>query len=91
MPDPTSTRFPDFLVEHFSARINFRRTDLDSLLRGVGVELHDGGRIILLERADREGLHDLPDPTDEEIEIAQSGEPWTLWSSERSRFLTGLD
>ena len=90
MPDSTSTRFPDFLVEQFSARIIFRRTDLDSLLHVVGVELQDGGQLILLERSYREGLHYLPDPTDEEIEIAQSGEPWTLWNSERSRFLTGI-
>lgn len=90
MPDSGSVWFPEFLTEQFDARIILQRAGTESLMKVVGVELRDGRQLILLERSYREGLHYLPNPTAEEMEIAASGDPWSLWNSRRSRFLGGL-
>lgn len=51
------------------------------------VALPPGRSLLALERTYREGIRIILDPTPEELEIARSGDPWQLWSSDRSRLL----
>jgi hypothetical protein len=54
------------------------------------VALEDGRRLLAIERTYREGLCVRFDPTDEEVEIARSGDLWQLWSSDRAVPLTAV-
>ena len=63
----------------------------DATLAVIVVELADGRRLLAIERTYREGLCILFDPTDEEIEIARSGDLWQLWNSDRPAMLSSVD
>ncbi|NJL26716.1 MAG: hypothetical protein HC897_02005 [Thermoanaerobaculia bacterium] len=57
----------------------------------VVVRLGDGRRVLGIERTYRDGLGILFDPTDDEVEIARSGDLWQLWNSDRVVSLSSLD
>jgi hypothetical protein len=50
----------------------------------------DGRRLLLLERTYREGVVYILDPSEEELEVAQEGDLWKLWNSDRGVLLGGI-
>ncbi|HEX3554569.1 MAG TPA: hypothetical protein VIA62_15205 [Thermoanaerobaculia bacterium] len=62
------------------ASVEFVLRREDEVLAVAVVATPAGRRVLALERTYRDGIHVLLDPTEEEIEIARSGDLWKLWS-----------
>ena len=80
--------FVAFLAELGAAELVLRRTD--GTLDAAAVALPDGRRLLAVERTYRDGIRVIFDPTPEELQIAEGGDLWDLWNSERSRLLGSI-
>ena len=80
----------ELLAKLTGAELAFRREDEDELLSVVVVATPAGRRVLALERTYSQGIHVLLDPTEEEMEMAHSGNLWTLWNSERTQYLASV-
>ena len=64
--------------------------------KGVGTELvfrredEDDRRVLALQRTYRDEIHVLLDPTQEEMDTAQSGNLWKVWNTERPEYLASI-
>lgn len=83
--------FVDLLFRLGASEVQHRRTDADAMLAVVVVGLGEGRRVLGIERTYRDGLRILFDPTDQEVEIARSGDLWQLWNSDRVVSVSSLD
>ena len=77
----------ELLTQLAGAELSFRREDEDDLLVVTVVVLPNGRQALFVERTYRDGTGVLLDPTPEELEIARSGNLWSLWNEERKRLL----
>ena len=80
--------FVEFLFRLGATELVVSRTE--PTLAVAVVALADGCRLLAIERTYREGLCVLFDPTDEEVDIARSGDLWQLWSSDRAASLMSV-
>ncbi|HSS48913.1 MAG TPA: hypothetical protein VLX28_08200 [Thermoanaerobaculia bacterium] len=78
----------ELLAEVASVELVLRRED--SVLAVAVVATPTGRRVLALERTYRDGIHVLLDPTEEEIEIARSGDLWKLWNLDRTMYLSSV-
>jgi hypothetical protein len=69
------------------AELSFQREDENDLLAVTVLDLPSGRQVLFVERTYRDGTGVLLDPTPEELEIARSGNLWSLWNEERTRHL----
>lgn len=81
--------FVEFLFELGASELLVSRSD-SATLAAIVVVLHDGRRLLAVERTYRDGICILFDPTEEEIETARSGDLWQLWNSDRMKFLDSV-
>src|SRR5215213_1738597 len=77
----------ELLTQLAGAELSFRREDESDLLAVAVMVLPTGRQVLFVERTYRDGTGVLLDPTSEEIEIARSGNLWSLWNEERTRRL----
>ena len=77
----------ELLVQLAGAELSFRREDEDDLLAATVVVLPTRRQVLFVERTYRDGTGVLLDPTPEELEIARSGNLWSLWNDERTKRL----
>jgi hypothetical protein len=78
----------ELLAEVTGAELVLRRED--EMLAVAVVATPAGRRVLAMERTYRDGIHVLLDPTEEEIELARSGDLWKLWNLERSTYLSSV-
>lgn len=77
----------ELLARLAGAELSFRREDESDMLAVTVMVLPTGRKVLFVERTYRDGTGVLLDPTTEEIEIARSGNLWSLWNEERTRHL----
>ena len=78
----------ELLTELTGAELVLRRED-EMLIVAV-LATPAGHRVLAMERTYRQGIHVLLDPTEEEIEMARSGDLWKLWNSGRAEYLSSV-
>jgi hypothetical protein len=69
------------------AELSFRREDEDDLYVATVLVFPNGRQVLFVERTYRDGTGVLLDPTSEDLEIARTGNLWSLWNDERKRLL----
>lgn len=84
------TTLPEFLHQFFDAEILSSRFDGDNWMDVAVVALPEDRRRIFVERSYRPGVRYIVDPTREELTVAESGDPWHLWSYGNSGYFAGL-
>ena len=62
----------------------------DALLDVAIVALPDGRNILAIERAYRDGIRLIFDPTTQEIETAHRGDLWELWNTDRAVLIASV-
>jgi hypothetical protein len=77
----------ELLAQLAGAELSFRRESENDLLAVTILVLPTGRQLLFVERTYRDGTRVLLDPTPEDIEIARSGNLWSLWNEERTRLL----
>lgn len=77
----------ELLAQLAGAELSFRREDEESWMAATALVLPSGRQVLFVERTYRDGTGVLLDPTPEELEIARSGDLWSLWNEERTRLL----
>ena len=85
-----SATLPDFLHQFFDVEVLSSRHDEDHWMDVAVVALPANRRMIFVEQAYRPGVRYIAEPTPEELTLAESGDPWHLWNSEKSVYLSGL-
>jgi len=79
----------ELLAQLSGAELSCRREDEDDFLglAATVLILPTGRQVLFVERTYRDGTGVLLDPTSEDLEIARSGDLWSLWNDERTRRL----
>lgn len=77
----------ELLAQLAGAELSFRREDEESWMAVTILALPSGRQVLFVERTYRDGTGVLLDPTPEELEVARSGDLWSLWNEERTRQL----
>ncbi|HYX24644.1 MAG TPA: hypothetical protein VFC23_10870 [Thermoanaerobaculia bacterium] len=78
----------ELLTELTGAELVLRREE-DMLMVAV-LATSAGRRVLAMERTYRDGIHVLLDPTEEEVEMARSGDLWQLWNESRAEYLSSV-
>src|SRR5262245_28794132 len=77
----------ELLVQLAGAELSFRREDEGDLLAVTVLTLPTGRQVLFVERTYSDGTGILLDPTPADLEIARSGNLWSLWNKERTQTL----
>ena len=78
----------ELLTDLTGAELVLRRED-DMLIVAV-LATPAGRRVLAMERTYRQDIHILLDPTEEEVEMACSGDLWKLWNAGRVEYLSSV-
>ena len=78
----------ELLAELTGAELVLRREE--DMLMVVVLATPAGRRVLAMERTYRDGIHVLLDPTEEEVEMARSGDLWKLWNESRAEYLSSV-